>query len=77
MNKVQHLIKNNHKYFWKFFKDNKSHNSVPNNVNYNKINADNGQDIVNLFGKFFSNVYKKPLLNMSDTHIVESPFCIN
>lgn len=77
MNKVQNSINNNPKYFWKFFKDKKSQNSIPNNMNYNKMNANNGQDIVNLFGKFFSNVYKKPLLNLPDIHINESPFCIN
>lgn len=77
MNKVQNSIKNNPKYFWTFFKDKKSHYSIPNTVNYNKINAGNGQDMFNLFGKICSNVYKKPLLKMSDTHIVESPFCIN
>lgn len=77
MNKVQNSINNNPKYFWKFFKDKKSHNSIPSLVNYNKVNADNGQDIVNLFGKFFSNVYKKPLLIIPDTHTIESPFCIN
>lgn len=76
MNKVQNSIKNNPKYFWKFFKSKINHNSTPNNVNYNNVIADNGQGIVNLFGKFFSNVYKKPLLNMPDIHTLESSFCI-
>lgn len=77
MNKIQNSVKNNSKYFWKFFNDKKSHNSIPNNVNYNKVNANNDRDIVNLFGNFFPNLYKKPLLNMLGTHIIESPFCIN
>jgi len=66
MIKVQNSIQNNPKYFWKFFKGKKSHNSIPNNVNYNKVIADDGQNMSNLFGKIFSNVYKKSLLNIPD-----------
>lgn len=52
-------------------------------VNFNNVNGENDQDIVNLFGEFCSNVYKKPLLyltsilNIPDSHTIESPFCIN
>lgn len=56
MFKVHNSIKNNPKYFWKFFKDKKSHNEVASNINYNNVNINNGQDIVNLFDTFFSNV---------------------
>jgi hypothetical protein len=77
MNKIQNSIKNNPKYFLKFLKTKNSRNSIPNNVNYNKVTVDNGQDIVNLFGKFFSDVYKKLLLIIPDIHTIESPFCIN
>lgn len=51
---------------------------IPSIINYNNANVDNGQDIVNVFGKLFSSIYKQPLSNIPvDLKTIESPICIN
>lgn len=48
-------IETNPKQFWTFFKQKKLINDLPNYISLNSDHADNGQDIVNLFAKNFSN----------------------
>lgn len=59
-NKVQLFVKLNLKSFWKYINNRRNNNSIPNLLTLDTMSADNGQDIVNLFAKFFFKNYPQP-----------------
>lgn len=66
INNVQTSVKNNPKYFWKFFCTEKSTSYLPNSMSYLEKEADNGNDIVNLFKSYFFNTYNLSTINLPD-----------
>lgn len=56
MNNNQNVIKINSKQFWTFFKHKIIINDVHNFIRFGDISANIGQDIINLFGKYFSSI---------------------
>lgn len=65
LSSVQNSIKLNPKFFWKFINDKKPNHNLPNLMIFNNEEAEGGQTIVNIFGKYFSSVYTQPLPNSS------------
>lgn len=57
---VQNSITHNPKYFWKYFNNKKPNHLLPNLMSYNN-EAEDGQSIVDIFGKYFSSVYTQPI----------------
>lgn len=51
--KTQSSIKQNPKYFWKFINNRKNKNALPSLLTLDSTVVDNGNDIVNLFAKYF------------------------
>lgn len=49
--KTQNSIKTNLKQFWTFLKHKKLNHDLPNYMSLNDASANNGQEIVDLFGK--------------------------
>lgn len=54
---IQQSLIHNPKYFWKFVKDRKQRNDLPNTMHLNNYKANNSSDIAELFKTYFSSVY--------------------
>jgi hypothetical protein len=59
------MVKVNPKYFWTYFNSKKSTNKLPCTMSYFNEEANNGNDIVNLFKSYFSSVYEVKLVDLS------------
>jgi hypothetical protein len=59
LSNTETLLKNNPKRFWSFLKSIKSSSDFPCTLSLNDVVANDGQGIVDLFGSYFSSVYKK------------------
>lgn len=81
INNVQISVKNNPKYFWKFFNTEKLTSYLPSSMSYLEKEADNGNDIVNLFKSYFSNTYNQNALNLPNieysNNILDPIYSIN
>lgn len=66
LNNVQNSITTNSKFFWNHIKSKTSLDSLPQIIILDDLSADNGQDIVNILAKHFSNVYVKSKIPVND-----------
>jgi len=72
ISKVQSSIKNNPKYFWKFINMLTHTDALPCSLPLDATVADNGTDIVELFGKYFSDAYCTPQSSSSPSSIFDN-----
>jgi hypothetical protein len=77
LNKTQSSLKSNPKQFWSFIKNLKSSSGLPNSLSHNNEITDNGQDIVNLFSRYFASTYKKVKAPSLSTPVIKSFQSIN
>jgi len=71
-------VKNNPKYFWKFFNTKNLTSFLPSSMSYLEKEADNGNHIVNLFKSYFSNTYNQNSLNLPNieySNNTQDPIC--
>lgn len=61
-------LKNNPNSFWKFVRNLRSENTIPNEVTFDDISCSGPQDISNLFSKYFNSVYSTSTSN-SNAHL--------
>ncbi|RYA72249.1 hypothetical protein DD592_26325, partial [Enterobacter cloacae complex sp. 2DZ2F20B] len=59
VSKVNLSISNNPKFFWKFIRDKRNNDMIPNDMCLNQEIAKGGKQIADLFAKYFSSVYVK------------------
>ncbi|XP_063907420.1 uncharacterized protein LOC135125696 [Zophobas morio] len=59
VSKVNLSISNNPKFFWKFIRDKRNNDMIPNEMCLNQEVAKGGKQIPDLFAKYFSSVYVK------------------
>lgn len=77
LNKIQLSLKSNPKQFWSFMRNLKCSSGLPNSLSLNNQVADNGQDIVNLFSRYFASTYKKVNAPSLSTPVIKSFQSIN
>ncbi|KAL5240439.1 hypothetical protein ACI65C_007849 [Semiaphis heraclei] len=64
---TENYLSSNPSYFWKYTRDLKQHSLIPSSVHLSGVTADNPLSSANLFSKFFSSVFKPPLLSNSNS----------
>ena len=57
---VENSLFRNIKYFWSFIKKSSQSEGIPSSISWEDRLATSGKDISNLFGEYFSSVYRKP-----------------
>ncbi|CAG9834659.1 unnamed protein product [Diabrotica balteata] len=63
LNNIENGILSNPRHFWKYINNNRKSYNLPSNMFYGDSISDNAQDIVSLFGKFFSTTYSNSKIN--------------
>lgn len=65
---TENYLSSNPSHFWKYTRDLKQHSLIPSSVHLSGVTADNPLSSANLFSKFFSSVFKPPLLSNSNNN---------
>lgn len=72
LQEIERSLLVNTRNFWRFVGEKRSTNSFPNSMFLGNESAETGQDIVNLFAKFFSTVYDGSICTIPDLQLQQS-----